>query len=96
MPNHIFRFFCEDPRAIFRYLRARWEPAVVRDFARGIGSKGIDGQRQFVAWAAIIVLDDERSATEFGAWLNEQGRQELDLRGNGSQLLRNVVVKDLN
>lgn len=95
MPNHIFRFFCEDPKAIFAYLRARWRPAVVRDVARGIGGKGIDGQRQVVAWSAIIVLDDRRSATEFGAWLNEQSRKDLDPRGYGSHILRNVVVKDL-
>lgn len=95
MPNHIFRFFCEDPKAIFAYLRARWRPAVVRDFARGIGGTGIDGQRQIVAWSAIIVLDDRRSATEFRAWLKEQGRKDLDLKGNGSHILRNVVVKDL-
>ena len=95
MPNHILRFFCEDPKAIFAYLRACWRPAVVRDFARGIGGKGIDGQRQVVAWSAIIVLDNKQSATEFRAWLNDQGRKDLDLTGNGSHMLRNVVVKNL-
>ena len=95
MPNHIFRFFCEDPKTIFVYLRARWRPAIVRDFARGIGGKGIDGKRQVVAWSVIIVLDNKKSAKEFEVWLNEQGRKDLDLMGNGNHVLQNVVVKNL-